>query len=59
MCTISGNDQATVVVAAKTLSDDQAVKILEIVKNQTGLSRAEYQNNAAGLIWAVLIFGNA
>lgn len=35
VCSIS-NNQVNVVVAAKTLSDDQAVKILEIVKNQTG-----------------------
>ncbi|MEI6101065.1 MAG: SpoIIIAH-like family protein [Eubacteriales bacterium] len=37
VCTIS-NNQVNVVVAAKTLTDDQAVKILEIVKNQTGAS---------------------
>lgn len=37
VCSIT-NNQVSVVVAAKTLSDDQAVKILEIVKNQTGIS---------------------
>jgi len=35
VCTIS-NNTVNVVVAAQTLSDDQAVKILEIVKNETG-----------------------
>lgn len=35
VCTIS-NNTVNVVVTAKSLTDDQAVKVLEIVKNETG-----------------------